>query len=159
MKDITHMASLLTYLEPVGNKFCLNISLLTQNTSLPEKNIFPSITINDSDPLARLIEARVVSDAGSEVKKLFLFVQRDSYTLKKNALWPFNNNDGRTSLSSCSQINSVRKVKYCLSLPFSIVKQQKYFFIRPVQNADEFCSNVKMIAFLERQDYIPFQLH
>ena len=91
------MASLLTYLEPVDNKFILNISLLTQNTSLTEKNIFPFITINDSDSLARLIEARIVSDAGSEVKKLFLFVQRDWYTLKKNALWPFNNNDVRDS--------------------------------------------------------------
>ena len=38
-----------------------------------------------------------MSDAGSEVKRLFLFVQRDWYTLKKNALWPFNNNDVRNS--------------------------------------------------------------
>ncbi|MEN6318724.1 MAG: hypothetical protein ABFD82_08225, partial [Syntrophaceae bacterium] len=97
MKDITHMASLLTYLEPVDNKFFLHISLLTQDTLLSEKNTFPFITINDSDPLARLIEARIVSDAGSEVKKLFLFVQRDWYTLKKNTLWPFNNNDVRDS--------------------------------------------------------------
>jgi hypothetical protein len=95
MKDIKHIASLLTYLGPVGNKFFLNLSLITQDTSLPEENIFPSITIDDSDPLARLIEARVVSDAGSEVKRLFLFVQRDRYTLKKKALWPFNNNDAR----------------------------------------------------------------
>ena len=97
MKDTKHMASLLTYLDPVGNKFFLNLSLITQDTTLPEENIFPSITINDSDPLARLIEARIVSDAGSEVKRLFLFVQRDWYTLKKNALWPFNNNNVRDS--------------------------------------------------------------
>jgi len=95
MKDITHMASLLTYLEPVGNNFFLNLSLITQDTSLPEENLFPFIIANDSDSLARLIEARITSDAGSEVKGLFLFVQRDWYTLKKNALWPFNNNDVR----------------------------------------------------------------
>ena len=95
MKDITHMASLLTYLERVGNNFVLNLSLITQDTSLLEDNLFPFITANDSDPLARLIEARIISDAGSEIKRLFLFVQRDWYTLKKNALWPFNNNDVR----------------------------------------------------------------
>ena len=109
MKDITHMASLLTYLEPVGNKFFLDISLLTQSTPLLEKNIFPSIAINDSDPLARLIEARIVSDAGSEVKKLFLFVQRDSYTLKKNALWPFNNDDVRDSWQKSFSFYADRK--------------------------------------------------
>jgi len=109
MKDITNMASLLTYLEPAGNKFTLNISLLAQDTSLPEKSIFPFIIVNDSDPFARLIEARVVSDAGSEVKKLFLFVQRDWYNLKKNALWPFSNHDVRDSWQKSFSFYADRK--------------------------------------------------
>lgn len=109
MKDITHMASLLTYLEPASNKFTLNIALLAQDTSLHEKSIFPFVIVNDSDPFARFIEARFVSDAGSEVKKLFLFVQRDRYTLKKNALWPFNNHDVRASWQKSFSFYADRK--------------------------------------------------
>jgi len=95
MKDIIHMASLLTYLESAGNKLQFNIPLSTQDTSLSGNNLFPFIAINDSDPFTRMIEARIASDAGCEVKKIFLFVQRDAYTLKKNALWPISNNDVR----------------------------------------------------------------
>ena len=141
------MASLLTYLEPVGNNFFLNLSLITQETSLPEDNLFPFITANDSDPLARLIEARIASDAGSEVKKLFLLVQRDWYTLKKNALWPFNNNDVRDfwqkALFFC--VDGKRGDQYCILfanqlskkgeiLPFSSLfycKKTKVFFHPP----------------------------
>ena len=147
MKDIPHMASLLTYLEPVGNNFFLDLSLIAQETSLPEDNLFPFITANDSDPLARLIEARIASDAGNEIKRLFLFVQRDWYTLKKNALWPFNNNDVRDFWQKALSfyVDGKRGDQYCILfanqlnkkgeiVPFSSLfycKKTKVFFHPP----------------------------
>ncbi|HSR13888.1 MAG TPA: hypothetical protein VLS90_20740 [Thermodesulfobacteriota bacterium] len=52
-------------------------------TENPEaaKNFFPFSVSFDSDPLARIIEAALVTDAGSAVKRLSLLVQRDDYLL------------------------------------------------------------------------------
>ena len=65
MSDITHTASLLTYLESNNNRFYIKLSQSVQNSTVTEKPAFPFLIINESDPIARLIEAQVVSDAGS----------------------------------------------------------------------------------------------
>ena len=93
MKDITQTASLLTYLESNDKRFYIKLSPSVQNSTNPEKAVFPFLIINESDPLARLIEAQVVSDAGSEVKKVILLVQREESRIREDELWPVNNRD------------------------------------------------------------------
>lgn len=93
MKEIVHTASLLAYLEPYDKNFYLKLSLLVQDNSDLEKSIFPFLIISESDPIAQLIEAQIVSDAGSEVKRIFLLAQRDQCLVKKDELWPLNNVD------------------------------------------------------------------
>lgn len=89
MKENDNISSLLSYLGPHQGNFHLHLSIIEQ----PERSVYPFLIINNSDPLARLIEARVVSDAYSGVKKLFLLVQRDKYLLKKDETLPLNNRD------------------------------------------------------------------
>ncbi len=96
MKSNIHVPSLLPYLNPASNHFYLKISLISEDASLLEGAAFPFLSITDSDPLCRLIEAKFVSDAGSEIKKVFLMIQRDQYLLPTDELWPFNNRDVET---------------------------------------------------------------
>jgi hypothetical protein len=87
------MPSLLPYLEFTDTKFRLNFSLISQDGSILEKSPFPFLIISESDPFARLIEARFVTDAGSEIKRVFLLLQKDEYHLTRDELRPFNNQD------------------------------------------------------------------
>jgi hypothetical protein len=91
------MTSLLPYLDPLQGKFYLKFSLITQETELLEKTPFPFLVINDTDPLASLIEARFVTDTGSELKRAFIMTQRDQYLLSRDELWPLTNLDIETS--------------------------------------------------------------
>jgi len=87
------MPSLLSYLELTDTKFRLNFSLISQDVSILEKSPFPFLTISESDPFARLIDAQFATDAGSEIKRVFLLFQKDEYHLTKDELRPFNNRD------------------------------------------------------------------
>jgi len=87
------MPSLLPYLEFTDTKFRLNFPLISQDGSILEKSPFPFLIISESDPFARLIEARFVTDAGSEIKRVFLLLQKDEYHLTRDELRPFNNQD------------------------------------------------------------------
>ena len=87
------MPSLLPYLEPTDTKFRLNFSLISQDGSILENSPFPFLIISESDPFARLIDARFATDAGSEIKRVFLLFQKDEYHLTKDELRPFNNQD------------------------------------------------------------------
>ncbi len=84
---------LYTYLNLASNHFSLKISLNSEDPAVLEKTPFPFFMILDSDPLTRLHEAHLVTDAGSEVKRVFLLVQRDQYLIKKDELWPIHNPD------------------------------------------------------------------
>jgi hypothetical protein len=92
-EDIVETASLRSYLEPTGAKFYLRFSLISQDASILEKSLVPFLVIDESDPLARLIEAELVTDAGSQVKRVFTVLQKDEYLVSADALWPFNNQD------------------------------------------------------------------
>lgn len=85
--------SLLPYLETRRGNFNLKISLTSEDSAVLERTLFPFLAITETDPLTRLIEARIRSDAGSEIDKVFLLVQRDRYLLAKDELWPVNNKD------------------------------------------------------------------
>lgn len=85
--------SLLPYIELDGAKFYLDFSLISQKNSILEKSSFPFVVISESDPFAKLIEARFATDAGSEIKRVFILLQKDEYHLQKDELLPFNNQD------------------------------------------------------------------
>ena len=93
MNNNIEMPSLLPYLEFTDTNFRLNFSLISQDSSVLEKFPFPFLVISESDPFARLIEAQFVTNAGSEIKRAFLLLQKDEYHLTRDELRPFNNQD------------------------------------------------------------------
>jgi hypothetical protein len=83
--------SLLPYLgESPGT---LRIRLVAQDLPSLQKLPFPFFVLADTDPFSLLIEARFVTDAGSELKRVFLLVQRDTYAAGNAGLRPVTNRD------------------------------------------------------------------
>jgi hypothetical protein len=93
MEEKSSMPSLLQCLNPHSGYPYLKISLISEDPYVLEKTSFPFLTINDSAPLSRLIDAKFVTDAGSEISKISLLVQRDKYMLTKDDLRPLTNMD------------------------------------------------------------------
>ncbi len=93
MKEHDGKHSLLPYLLHPGGGISLRPSLISQDTAVLGKASFPFLIVSESDPLARLIEAQFVTDAESDIRKVFLFVQRDQYLITKDDLRPVNNKD------------------------------------------------------------------
>jgi len=56
-----------------------------------KNSAFPFEILNHSDPLAYLVKARLVTDAGSEIEKLFILLQRDQVQPVKNIPLPADN--------------------------------------------------------------------
>jgi len=73
--------------------FHFSVSLVSEDSTVLEKTAFPFSVVTDTDPLAGLLEAGIVTGAGSEVEKLFLLVQRDRYLLTEDELRPVTNRD------------------------------------------------------------------
>lgn len=88
LKDTSHEPSLIPYLEASRGNFYLNLS---QDPTIAKKILYPFLIISDSDPLVRLIEGQLITDAGSEIKKVFLLMQRDHYRLSQGEWWLMNN--------------------------------------------------------------------
>ena len=85
--------SLLPYLQSKDKPFRLEISLSSRETSYLEKSPFPFLLINDSTPFERLLAAKIVTDAGSIVKRVFLLQQSDNYRYAADEMWPLTNQD------------------------------------------------------------------
>lgn len=109
VKNRISTSSLWTYLNPNQNIFPLKIPLTTEDPSTLEKISFPFIVLTDSDPLTRLLEAKFTTDAGSEIKKVFLLIQRDQYLLTKDDLWPLSNQDIDYSWQKAFSFHSAKK--------------------------------------------------
>ena len=140
MKDNGQKYSLLPYLNHLNRSIYLRLSLVAQDTSILGKAHFPFLVTAESDPLARLVEAQFVTDAESEIKKVFLLVQRDLYLLPGSELWPVNNRDvedswqkafsfyarenqGTSLIILSNQINEKGKLAHMSSLLFCKTKQ------------------------------------
>jgi hypothetical protein len=91
--DRRSVSSLLPYLDESPGNPLLRISTIAQDLDAPEKTSFPFSVISEPDPLTLLIEAHFATDAGSELKRVFLLVQRDRYPLTSDDLWPINNSE------------------------------------------------------------------
>lgn len=84
--------SLIPYLDRNHARYHLGISLRSEDPSVFERGN-PFLVISESGPLARIIEGRFVTNAGSELKRAFLLVQKDEYHFAKDELWPVCNRD------------------------------------------------------------------
>ncbi|HME43649.1 MAG TPA: hypothetical protein VKF36_11225 [Syntrophorhabdales bacterium] len=93
MTDAGFSVSLLPYLDSTRATTYLKFSLSTREPSLLEKITTPFLVIDDSDPLARLMEAQFLTDAGNVLRKVFALVQKDRYRLAEDELWPVANQD------------------------------------------------------------------
>ncbi len=92
MKEILS-PSLLPYLQADGNQFGLEISLISREPSFLEKNPYPFLLIDASTPFERLLEARVVSGGGYEIRRVFILQQSDDYRHTADEMWPLTNPD------------------------------------------------------------------
>ncbi|MCP4344769.1 MAG: hypothetical protein GY795_04490 [Desulfobacterales bacterium] len=92
-----NLPSLLPYFENSETRVYLKLSLVKENSEHPP--YFPFSVIAESGPYTRMVEAKFVTDGRSEVKKVFLVLQKDEYFLTENELWPVTNKD----ISQCWQ--------------------------------------------------------
>jgi hypothetical protein len=89
----TDIPSLAHYLENPNACFQLKLLPRQEKDSIHERDYFPFSTIRDADPLASIIEASIVSDAGSGIKNVFILIQKDDYQITPGETWPANNRD------------------------------------------------------------------
>ncbi|MGA1842661.1 MAG: hypothetical protein ACMUIU_18755 [bacterium] len=177
------LPSLYLYLGLDGANFCLRFSLISEEQSVLEKSPYPFLLISDSDPLTRMVEARFVSDDGSEIKKLFLLFQRDQYLIVKDELRPVTNKniyefwqnaylfysnkkDRYSFITLTSQIDQAGRLIPFRSLFFC--KKTRAFFHPPCPECgfplgqcydDEILNNSGLLAYstsLKRYLYCPF---
>ncbi len=92
MKEILS-PSLLPYLQADGNQVGLEISLISREPSFLEKTPYPFLLIDASTPFERLLEARVVSGGGYEIRRVFILQQSDDYRHTADEMWPLTNPD------------------------------------------------------------------
>jgi len=92
MKEIL-LPSLLPYLQSNDNPFRLEISLSSRETSFLEKSPFPFLLISESTPFERLLEAKIITDAASDIRRVFLLQQSDDYRHVPDEMWPLTNED------------------------------------------------------------------
>jgi hypothetical protein len=91
LHDIHETASLIPYLETDGTRFHVKLSVGTQDDVFPQKTAFPFLVISESRPLARIIEAKILTDAGTQIEPVFLLIQKDEYPLTEDELLPLDN--------------------------------------------------------------------
>ena len=91
MSDGIRGPSLLPFLEKNPGTFHLRLPLATQDPEALAHSSFPFLLISDSDPISRIVAARVDTDGGDPVASLFLLVQKDRYRLEKGTLHPVTN--------------------------------------------------------------------
>jgi hypothetical protein len=89
----TKLKSLLSYVSPMDGPVYLEIVRRPTGPKLLERPYSPFQTISDSDPLTRLVDAKFTTDAGTDLKRVSLLIQKDNYSFTKNSLFPLTNLD------------------------------------------------------------------
>ncbi len=85
--------SLIPYLGPGSSGFFLDIPLRSEHPAELDRPVSPFLRVIQSGPFARIVEARFATDAGGEIKRVFVLVQEDEYRLSQNEIWPVSNVD------------------------------------------------------------------
>ena len=89
----TKLKSLLSYVSPMDGPVHLEIVPRPAELELLEGPHSPFRIISDSDPLTRLVDARFTTDAGGDLRRVTLLIQKDNYSFTKNSLYPLTNID------------------------------------------------------------------
>ncbi len=93
MKEEPRNRLLLPYLDSSSAGVHLKISLVAEDPASIERAPFPFWVLDDSDPLTRILRASFLTETGSEIKSVLLFLQKDRYTLREDSLWPVHNQE------------------------------------------------------------------
>lgn len=88
-----YLPSLIPYLDQIGTRLGMRISQSSEDPAVLEKGSDPFPTLTESGPFTRLHEARFVINSGSEIRRVFLLVQRDVPLHAKDELRPVCNKD------------------------------------------------------------------
>lgn len=102
--ELSTVSSLLPYLQRGKNNLSVRLSLAGEGQSFAGKS-FPFSVINDSTPVTRMVEASLVTDAGSVLKKVFCLLLRDRYLFEKDELQPVTNIDIDTAWQQAFSIH------------------------------------------------------
>ncbi|RZB33554.1 MAG: hypothetical protein SRB2_03900 [Desulfobacteraceae bacterium Eth-SRB2] len=89
--DIIDTPSLIPYLKTDGTKFHIKIWVGDPDDSIHQKSSLPFWVVSESGPFARIIEARIKTDAGTNIEPVFLLIQKDEPPLSRDELWPLDN--------------------------------------------------------------------
>ena len=93
MNSYLEKPSLIPYLKATDRSFFLKLSVTTNGNTRPKGPGFPFFIVSDTDPLSFILEARILSDAGANIKPVFLLTQKDEYDVVKNEIYPLTNPD------------------------------------------------------------------
>ena len=89
--DILETPSLIPYLKTDGTKFHIKVWIGDLDDSIHQKSSLPFWVVSESGPFTRIIEARVKTDAGTNIEPVFLLIQKDEPPLSRDELWPLDN--------------------------------------------------------------------
>jgi len=93
MHSNTDIPSLAHYLKTTNARFQLKLLPRQEESSFHTEAHFPFSTVRDSNPIASMMEASIVSDAGSVIRNVFILIQKDNYHFSTDASWPATNHD------------------------------------------------------------------
>lgn len=130
MNDIIETHSLLPYLNTDKAKFHIKISVDDSDGSMHKKSKFPFLVLSESGPFARIIEARIKTDAGTNIEPVFLLIQKDEHLLSRDELWPLDN----------------RAIDRCWQKTFAFYSREKSDF-SPVILKDQMDKTGALLAF------------
>jgi hypothetical protein len=85
--------SLIPYLKPVDGRLYLKLSKDPNGRTSQKMPGFPFFIVSDTDPLSLIVEAKVLSDARTNIKSVFLLTQKDEYHVVKDEIYPITNHD------------------------------------------------------------------
>ena len=132
MKNFNEPPSLIPYLAPQGPGFKIDISLTSGDHREQEKSPFPFLVISESDPVARILEAKLTTDAGSEINRIFLFVQKDEYDFHDDALRPITNIDIEKRWQTAFAFYSEKDIDYAGLLAAQIGSDKSLLAFQPL---------------------------
>ena len=88
VESIGTLPTLLPYLDPGPGRFCLRLFLDQREAGTSPA---PPFACDDADPLSRVVAARIVTDNGSQVRPVWLRIQRELHGLACGSLQDLTN--------------------------------------------------------------------
>jgi len=83
MDNSFQIPTLLPYLQFSPGRAALKISRIHENLAPADRPKFPFVTVSESGPFTRILDAQVVSDGGRAAKRVFLLLSKDEYTFSE----------------------------------------------------------------------------